>query len=516
MDKRTNSGELEYQPYLKIRKMEPPVFPLKGAKDLSEHCLHRCDYVRCIIENAVYVGKSPLHANKINDYVAAQAPLYEDQSMFWKAIYDGDYMIVDLTTEKDRRKFVRAYYPETLNEDYPLDSHVVRLIEDRGALKKYSVQDLQTKKVKEVWRFYANWPEHEKVSVEKLAGFVEIMANNKVWVHCRDGASRAGVVVAAALLKKKIASGKIHEGNFVASLDKLVDKVRNQRLKSIPHEEQVDLLWEYGKSLLGIAAQREEKKETFVPISMVIEEKKPNYNGLKVDQLWACLISQNPVYGHFFGQVKVFNHDEFPHRFTNISCIKETAVHVNGEPFHANTVVMNGCKKRFVASQAPLPEDIDKFWQAVTENNYVIFDLTNENDSTDNYCSRKGVKFTNEMGPWTYYKVNKKDVIRFHFSNWPDFQGNTVQQLAWLVNSTKNYANFWVHCNAGVGRAGTFIAACFLQEKIFSGEIRKDNYHEALVALILEIRKQRAHAVQNLKQFTLLYEYGEYLLHGNL
>lgn len=265
IDKRTCHDILDFQPEQKKVKMEP-VFPQERVQHPSDFLYHRYRHIPCLKKNAVYVENSPLHANKIivtnskMEFVAGQAPLKEDRSKFWKAVYDGDYTIIDLTTKKDQHKRddeslgVIPYYPEAFNEDYQLDFHTLRLDSDDGLLKKYSVKDHQTGKVKELKRIpFSLWPEYKVISVETLAHLVNIIAlygNNKIWVHCRDGVDRAVVVIAGALLKEKIFNGEIHSENLTEALEQLVNEVKNQRLKSFSDVDQKPLLLSYAKSLL--------------------------------------------------------------------------------------------------------------------------------------------------------------------------------------------------------------------------------------------------------------------------
>src|SRR5581483_6237106 len=66
------------------------------------------------------------------------------------------------------------------------------------------------------------------------------------------------------------------------------------------------------------------------------------------------------------------------HRFSDIPCPEKTAISTNGRFLHANKVGIN--ERAFIASQAPLPEDYELFWQTILENESVIFDLTTVED----------------------------------------------------------------------------------------------------------------------------------------
>jgi hypothetical protein len=78
-----------------------------------------------------------------------------------------------------------------------------------------------------------------------VRAFLQILAPG------RDGVERAGVVIAGTLLREKIENGEIRLDNLDRALEQLVGDIRELRMKSISHDEQVKLLRKYGEKLLG-------------------------------------------------------------------------------------------------------------------------------------------------------------------------------------------------------------------------------------------------------------------------
>ena len=70
-----------------------------------------------------------------------------------------------------------------------------------------------------------------------------------------------------------------------------------------------------------------------------------------------------------------------------------------------------------------------------------------------------------------------------------------------------------VHCLGGVGRTGTLIVACAINQLFKEKILNKENRNEIIASLVLELRMQRSpSAVQNEKQMKLLFAYADSLL----
>ena len=114
-------------------------------------------------------------------------------------------------------------------------------------------------------------------------------------------------------------------------------------------------------------------------------------------------------------------------------------------------------------------------------------------------------------------KVGKEEKIIWHylFIGWPDFyipEGEDRLALLELLKQTALVAREpnnprVIHCSAGVGRTGTFIALDFLLGELRSGamdEISTDQ--DRIAETVNELRKQRMMMVQGESQFEFLYK----------
>ncbi|MBA2727991.1 MAG: hypothetical protein H0U49_07450, partial [Parachlamydiaceae bacterium] len=72
--------------------------------------------------------------------------------------------------------------------------------------------------------------------------------------------------------------------------------------------------------------------------------------------------------------------EEVNHRFNDVPSPRNTAVTAKGKFLHANHVNISASGKKFIASQSPLPQDYELFWNAIFNHECNIVDLTNTHD----------------------------------------------------------------------------------------------------------------------------------------
>lgn len=136
--------------------------------------------------------------------------------------------------------------------------------------------------------------------------------------------------------------------------------------------------------------------------------------------------------------------------------------------FNANWVL----KGHAIACQGPLPKEIDHFWKMVSHSEVqAIVMLTNLVEGQRTKCSEywKKMKFVEEklfengtevIVKRTIVSNDAKTFTQYHLQNWPDngiVSAETLAELVRLVAQEKG--KLLVHCSAGIGRTGTFLAA---------------------------------------------------------
>ncbi|KAM6104749.1 receptor-type tyrosine-protein phosphatase kappa-like [Pterocles gutturalis] len=183
----------------------------------------------------------------------------------------------------------------------------------------------------------------------------------------------------------------------------------------------------------------------------------------------------------------------------------------------------------FIAAQGPLPGTVVDFWQMVWQEKIsVIVMLTGLVEQNKTKCEQYWPEQEQIYGDFTVTLNNTRTttglvtrifslqktgcalprvVEQFHYLLWPDHgvPRNPAQLLCLvdLVNKTGVEAPagpVLVHCSAGIGRTGTFIALDFLL-KMGKAEGKVDVFH-----CVQRLREQRVSMVQTKEQYTFLYE----------
>ncbi|XP_071686477.1 protein-tyrosine-phosphatase PTP1-like [Rutidosis leptorrhynchoides] len=231
----------------------------------------------------------------------------------------------------------------------------------------------------------------------------------------------------------------------------------------------------------------------------------------------------------------------------------------NVVPFDANRVVIDPCKdnrlsatgyinasfitaeanpsesvSRFIATQGPLPETVEDFWEMVLQNHCpAVLMLTKLVDR--NRIQKCGDYFQSDNGPRLFgnisivtrsitttdsslvlrhMEVHRKEsegpplpVLHIQYPEWPD-HGVPYDTLAVreifrrLCHLPSSKGPIVVHCSAGIGRTGTYCAIHNTIQRILIGDMTALD----LVKTISTFRAQRMGMVQTLDQYIFCYE----------
>jgi len=196
-------------------------------------------------------------------------------------------------------------------------------------------------------------------------------------------------------------------------------------------------------------------------------------------------------------------------------------------------------KTEYIAAQGPLPGTKNDFWRMVWEQNsrnivMVTQTLERGTQKCDHYWPYDNepvvvgditMTMTNEsiLSEWTVREINlqlgsKNRLIRqFHYTVWPDH--GVPDPADTLVRFTRKVREFidldakWsgptvVHCSAGVGRTGTFIAVDRLLQ-----HLKEYNYVD-IYGIVYQMRLHRMYMVQTEIQYILLHQIVHAYLNG--
>ena len=238
-------------------------------------------------------------------------------------------------------------------------------------------------------------------------------------------------------------------------------------------------------------------------------------------------------------------------RYNNIRCYKDNVVEVSNDHKLINASWIHvPFEKSFICSQAPLLCTIDDFWQMCFDHNVTnIIMLCKLQEKGKEKCVNYWdpdtlklslmefnfeIEYTTEeinedITIRNFHVINKKtneskDIKQIHYGGWPDhetptniqavygnilFMFNTVDNIfRHRKENPENISPICVHCSAGVGRTGTFIALYNIYHTIL--EQIKDNkkvIRFSLMNLVRKLKEMRLYLVENYDQYKMIYQF---------
>nr|XP_034321702.1 receptor-type tyrosine-protein phosphatase epsilon [Crassostrea gigas] len=249
---------------------------------------------------------------------------------------------------------------------------------------------------------------------------------------------------------------------------------------------------------------------------------KSEYHDIPRGELHPCVEGKKPE-----NKVKNRYTTIFPYDHSRV-ILKEAASNQGG---YINASYIEDTKERrtYIATQGPKPKTIADFWTMIWQEEVGnIVCLTNLTEGTKNKCAQYwpdindklqgGTLTVRHLEEKTYaeyiirrFKIHNKStrtdrqVTMFHFTTWSDhgvadplslvvFHRHVIRATA---NSSGKYTV--VHCSAGVGRTGTYIALDALyREGERTGKINVPMY-------VRTMRKDRMNMIQGDDQYRLVY-----------
>lgn len=184
-------------------------------------------------------------------------------------------------------------------------------------------------------------------------------------------------------------------------------------------------------------------------------------------------------------------------------------------------------RREYIVTQGPLCSTRDDFWRLISEQNvHNIVMLTRcvekLREKCDQYWPESGdpvfygdvqvAKMHETITPdWTIteFKITLGEkswnVRHFHFTSWPDFGvPNSPQVLVNFVQTVRKSliktGPIVVHCSAGVGRSGTFIAVDHCMQHI------QINDYVDVLGVVHEMRMHRVLMVQTEQQYIYIHQ----------
>eukprot|EP00475_Leptophrys_vorax_P037679 TRINITY_DN6524_c0_g2_i1.p1 TRINITY_DN6524_c0_g2~~TRINITY_DN6524_c0_g2_i1.p1 ORF type:complete len:470 (+),score=99.59 TRINITY_DN6524_c0_g2_i1:1563-2972(+) len=249
--------------------------------------------------------------------------------------------------------------------------------------------------------------------------------------------------------------------------------------------------------------------------------------------------------------------DILPNKQTRVKLIRSPHPEVNCDYINANFVrdQMYNSERTYIAAQAPTDTSIEEFWVMVWEQSVsLIIMLTKEEEDgvtkSSKYwpdATRESIDIDVELSmrfdgaqliPQDSVIVRKfiisnketseeRLITHFQYVGWPD--KDVPQDMTEFRRVLEHYRSYRdvlemqspivLHCSAGVGRTGTFIALDIIMDHLqrFRAKNKSGVIEPSInvAALVFELRKQRRNMIQNKAQYRFICDFIAYCSRTN-
>ncbi|XP_013871708.1 receptor-type tyrosine-protein phosphatase beta [Austrofundulus limnaeus] len=206
---------------------------------------------------------------------------------------------------------------------------------------------------------------------------------------------------------------------------------------------------------------------------------------------------------------------------------------------NANFVPGGGSERDFICTQGPLPNTIADFWRMVWEQNVRIIVMVTAlrykdtilcdkywmmDEGTAYHGSLQVTTVARKQGPdyfITTVNLRQRDspidriITHYQYPSWPDCGVPNPSSLCAFTEHIRQHLEAIprlgpavVHCSAGVGRSGTFVALLWMMQLCVRG-ITPD-----IKAAVKDLRLHRMWTVQTLEQYMCVHQCLVYWLSG--
>jgi len=509
--------------------------------------IHAYDHSRVVLQGDSTPGSDYINANFIRgfngdqEYIAAQGPLPETISDFWRMVWEKSCSTIVMLTNciENGRPKCAQYWPTqgsltfkdiivTSMEILEFPDHVVRTfhLTRAGQSLERTVKQFH----------YISWPDHgvpsdhtALFSVIKKVNRWRFMASEKapLIVHCSAGVGRTGTYIVLDSQINRIRNGR--DVNVYSNVQSLRDSrylmVQTEDQYAYIHQALVEFI-KSGDTEIDASELRDYIKRK--------SDVDPDTGSTGMMDEFVALARTNSQLT-FTEANKSVNHTK--NRYKNVYPYDSTRVILSQAPGLAGSDYINANHidgyidvKAFIATQAPLPTTFEDFWRMIWENDSrTIVMLSKEQESgkvkVNCYWPAEG---SIKIGIWiiellktstfneytlrelklTNSEQGKSIIVRhYQYTAWPESgppeSAFGIIDLLGQVskwNSTVGNRVISVHCSAGVGRTGVFIALTNLIERLKT-EAVVDVYQT-----VKKLRQQRTAMVQTKDQYEFCYQ----------
>ncbi|OCT71600.1 receptor-type tyrosine-protein phosphatase epsilon isoform X1 [Xenopus laevis] len=477
-----------------------------------------------------------------NKFIAAQGPKQDTLNDFWRMIWEQkSATIVMLTNLKERKEDkCYQYWPD---QGCWIYGNIRVSVEDVVVLVDYTIRKFCIQPVHDGCKaprlitqlHFTSWPDFGvpftpigMLKFLKKVKFLNPVHAGPIVVHCSAGVGRTGTfMVIDAVIDMMNEEKKVNVFDFVL-------KIRNQRPQMVQTDMQYSFIYQalleyylYGDTELDVASLEKHLQALYTPA--------PHFDKIGLEQEFKKLTSvrimkENMRTGNLPANMKKARVIQIiPYDFNRVILSMK-----RGEEYtdYINASFIDGYRQKdyFIATQGPLPHTVEDFWRMVWEwKSHTIVILTELQEREQEKCCQ----YWPSEGAVTHGEINieiKSDrlldaisvrdfivtssqekqtrlVRQFHFHGWPEIgipaEGKGMIDLIAAVQKQQQQTGnhpIIVHCSAGAGRTGTFIALSNILERV-KAEGLLDVFQT-----IKSLRMQRPHMVQTLEQYEFCYK----------
>ncbi|XP_045923894.1 receptor-type tyrosine-protein phosphatase epsilon isoform X3 [Micropterus dolomieu] len=475
-------------------------------------------------------------------FIAAQGPKEETVADFWRMIWEQKVATVVMLTNLKERKEDKCYqyWPDQGCWTY---GNVRVAVEDFTVLVDYTIRKFcvqyQASDAAKTPRLvtqlhFTSWPDFgvpfSPIGMLKFLKKVKAVNppfSGPIVVHCSAGVGRTGTfIVIDAMIDMMHAEQKVDVFGFVS-------KIREQRSQLVQTDMQYSFIYQalleyylYGDTELDVSSLEghlHKLHNTFANGDRVgLEEEFKKLTNMRI-------MKENMRMGNLPANMKKNRVLQIiPYDFNRVILSMR-----RGQEFtdYINASFIDGYRQKdyYIATQGPLLHTVGDFWRMVWEwKCHSIVMLTELQEREQDKCFQYWP--TEDSVTYGDYRVELKGdtlcdtfslrdlvltfvpdkqtrVIRhFHFHGWPEVgipaEGKGMIDIIASVQRQQQQSGnhpIVVHCSAGAGRTGTFIALSNILERV-KAEGLLDVFQT-----VKSLRMQRPHMVQTVEQYDFCY-----------
>ncbi|XP_074153264.1 receptor-type tyrosine-protein phosphatase epsilon isoform X2 [Sminthopsis crassicaudata] len=514
-------------------------YPNILPNDHSRVILSQVDGIPC----SDYINASYIDGYKEkNKFIAAQGPKQETVNDFWRMIWEQkSATIVMLTNLKERKEEkCHQYWPD---QGCWMYGNIRVSVEDCIVLVDYTIRKFCIQSLHDGCKaprlvtqlHFTSWPDFgvpfTPIGMLKFLKKVKTLNPSHagpITVHCSAGVGRSGTfIVIDAIIDMMHSEQKVDVFEFVS-------RIRNQRPQMVQTDMQYTFIYQalleyylYGDTELDVASLEKHLQSLHSPTAPLdkigLEEEFRKLTNVRI-------MKENMRTGNLPANMKKARVIQIiPYDFNRVILSMK-----RGQEYtdYINASFIDGYRQKdyFIATQGPLPHTVEDFWRMVWEwKCHTIVMLTEVQEREQEKC----FQYWPADGSVTYGEINielKSDTVseaisvrdflvtfnqekksrlvrQFHFHGWPEIgipaEGKGMIDLIAAVQKQQQQTGnhpITVHCSAGAGRTGTFIALSNILERV-----KAEGLLDVFQA-VKSLRLQRPHMVQTLEQYEFCYK----------